>query len=809
MKPSIQNGVSILMKQLISRFCAAFLAILLAVSALACGGKTAEPSRPAEEQAPAAEQAPIASEDAEALPQVPDNGTPDRSGYPYLDAIAAYKKTDWSANWIWTKGCSEDSYVAFRKTFTLDQPLDDAYAFISAVDKYELWVNGVLVVLDGSVKRGATPFDSYYDTVHIPGLIAGENTVALLVAFNGRSGDGSIVPLLADKNGDEFPQAGLLFELHAGDTVIPSDNTWKALRHTGYKNALTAGKAYTRYKQFTALAENNVHYDAADSIGAFWENSYDDSSWENANLIGKAGDLPFGDLYDALIPVPSFGDQVDFLNASDWTGKTLSEDTTISLDLPGNIQFTWTIELTSEAGKRLTIYTNTYEDRQGLTNFKDTYITAAGEQTYENFPWRSGSKLIIEAEAGVTFTRLAYRPSGYAGKLVGAFTSSDPALDQLFSECANTIAICVRDTFMDCPDRERGPYMGDASNQIDSSLYSYDGTIFPLIKKAILACVAWTPESNAIPSRAPSVKPSEIPNQVLAFFTSAYHYWMHSGDKETMTAYYRAFIPYLKLYELDGNGLPKYRDGSWTWNDWGEKIDIELLQVGFYAYALRLAIQLAEDLDIHDDDAFLSDRMSSLQQNWRNAYTTDEGFRSASSKYVDDRANAMLVLSGLAEESDYEQISNVLASTYEASPFTEKYILDALGSMGRTELVVKRMTERYSPMLSDEWDTLWEQFNDVTGTRNHAWTAAPQYILAKYVAGIRPVAPGWASYEIVPYPDMESYSCSVWTPNGMITVEKNGTSLTVNAPAGGTLVLPGGQAHTIESAGVYTFEMGN
>ena len=43
----------------------------------------------------------------------PDQGTPDRSDLMYLDAIDEYKKTDWTAQWIWTEGCSEDSYVAF------------------------------------------------------------------------------------------------------------------------------------------------------------------------------------------------------------------------------------------------------------------------------------------------------------------------------------------------------------------------------------------------------------------------------------------------------------------------------------------------------------------------------------------------------------------------------------------------------------------------------------------------------------------------------------------------------------------------
>ena len=116
---------------------------------------------------------------------------------------------------------------------------------------------------------------------------------------------------------------------------------------------------------------------------------------------------------------------------------------------------------------------------------------------------------------------------------------------------------------MDCPERERGPYMGDASNQIDAALYSYDAEGLAMTKKTILACVGWTTDTGTIPSRAPSVKPQEIPNQSLAFMTSAYHYWLHSGDKETMTAYYEAFVNYLKLYEME-NGLPVYRAGSWT-----------------------------------------------------------------------------------------------------------------------------------------------------------------------------------------------------------------------------------------------------
>ena len=785
-------------KALFPRGIALLLCTVSIFSLLAgCGGKVVTTPDPAES--------------AKGDVSAPNRGIPDRSDLLYLSAIEGYKKTDWTANWIWTENCAEDSYVAFRKTFTLEQAVPTATAFISAADKYVLWVNGELVVLDGSLKRGPTPYDSYYDTVELTNLKQGENTIALLVAFNGRSGDGSIVPVLVDEEGDEYTQAGLIFELDAGGTTICSDSSWKAARHTGYKNRVTAGADYPGYSQSSMLAERNVYFDARDDLGDFMAEGYNDSEWEDATPVSKAGDLPFGDLYSAMIQPIRFQDIVDFSNSADYVGTPLTQDTTLVLDLPGNIQFTPYFELEAPAGKKLTLYTDTYTDKQELPNFKDTYVTADGAQCYENYPWRSGSKLIIEAEAGVTFTRLGYRASGFNGEQAGSFTSSDPGLDQLWQESLNTLAICMRDTYMDCPERERGPYMGDASNEIDAALYSYDQGGLDLTKKAILACVAWTGADGAIPSRAPSVKPQEIPNQSLIFMTSVYHYWLHSGDRETAEAYCNAFLNYLRLVEME-NGLPVYRDGSWTWDDWGDRIDTQLLQTGIYYYALNVTKSLADDLGITEGTEFLAERMDSMRENWRAVYYTEEGFKSPDSKYVDDRANAMLALSGLAGEKDWPLITDVIMSTYQASPFIEKYVLEALCVMGRIDLALQRMRDRYAPMLKDEYDTLWETFDGETGTVNHGWTAAPLYILSKYAAGIRPTQAGFEAYEIAPGNELDSFHCTVWTPKGEITAELETAAaektLTVTAiDAAGTIIVPEGMGTDfIVSGGDYEID---
>ena len=226
------------------------------------------------------------------------------------------------------------------------------------------------------------------------------------------------------------------------------------------------------------------------------------------------------------------------------------------------MQFSPYFELDAdEGGLRFTYYTNTLTS-QGIDSFKDDYVTAEGEQSYESYPWRSGSELIIEAPAGITFKKIGFRRSGYDSERTGSFVTDNDAVNTLWQKAVNTLLICMRDTYMDCPERERSPYIGDAANQISETFYALDENSWALTKKTILNIIGWTKTDSCIPLRSPSIVTNECPAQTLNFLVSAYEYYLYTGDAETMKLFYPVAVDYLKLWSLNSDGSIVYRNGT-------------------------------------------------------------------------------------------------------------------------------------------------------------------------------------------------------------------------------------------------------
>lgn len=708
----------------------------------------------------------------------------DRSDLAYYTSLEEYKKTDWNgAKWIWASTTSVNSYVAFRKTFSLDAVPQKVVANIAAESKYYLWLNEELAVVDGASKRGATPYDGFYEQIDLTDYLKqGENTLVILVSYNGRGGNSSVDP----------GKAGLLFEMQAGDVTVVSDSSFKANRLRAYRNKGLLGADWPNYSQSSMLAEWNVYYDARESVGDYTASDFDDSSWENATVVAEAGGQPFNDTYLSVIPLMKFDEEYTFLE-SEYIGQKLTQDTIITIDLPENMQFSPYFELTAESsGLRFTYYTNTLTS-QGIDSFRDDYVTAGGAQTYESLPWRSGSQLIIEAPAGITFTKIGYRRSGYDSERSGSFVTENEDVNTLWEKAVNTLLICMRDTYMDCPERERSPYIGDAANQIGETFYSLDENSWAMTKKTILNIIGWTKTDNCIPLRSPSLATNENPVQTLNFLVSVYEYLLYTGDEDTVRLFYPVAVNYLKLWNLNDDGSIVYRDGTFMWVDWGDGADAEVLQNCWYYYALSSTQKLAKALGISSDEAFFTERIQKVAAGF--AKFKKQGGYSSGTAY-DDRANAMAVVSGLADEDMYDEILNVLTTTYGASPYMEKFVEEALCLMGEYEACLTRMLTRYQPMIDDKDSTLWELWEKDAGTINHGWTGGSLTVLSKYFGGISPESAGYESYSVRLTDVFDSLSMGVTTPKGQLsyTLERaaEGTvTITVNAiTAQGKLFIP-------------------
>ena len=180
---------------------------------------------------------------------------------------------------------------------------------------------------------------------------------------------------------------------------------------------------------------------------------------------------------------------------------------------------------------------------------------------------------------------------------------------------------------------------------------------------------------------------------------------------------------------------------------------------------------MARVLGKKDDISFITERKETISKGYK-ALWTEEGFRSDDVKEPDDRANALAVLSGLADKEQYATIKNVLTTTQNSSPYMEYYVLEALCKMGEYEVARDRIKDRYEGMMNEDYSTLWEFWDEWRGTKNHAWSGGPLVIMSKHFAGITPTVAGYEKVKIDPqYTLSDNMNCTVPSVKGLITLD--------------------------------------
>lgn len=652
----------------------------------------------------------------------------------------SYSNPTWKAKWIWQENNgTNDTWMCFRKNILLHTKPSKAIARIAADSKYWLWINGKLVVFEGQLRRDRLN-QTYFDKVDLTSYLkAGKNTIAVLVWFWGKEG-------FSHHNSGK---GGFLFDADFDNTSLISDSTWKTHIHPGYEHSTTGGQPNFR------LPIWNIRFNAKnDSISNWQLADFEDTKWVSATEKGMPPALPWNRLEERPFPQWKDSGLKEYENTKN---VQLSGKKTIVALLPYNARVTAYLKVEAPEGKLINIQTDQYDGwldfGEGPSN-RAEYITKSGIQEFETYGLMSGNSVKYYIPDSIKVISLKYRELGYPSEFSGTFSCNDPFFNKLWVMARRTLYLNMFDNFMDCPDREQALWWGDVVNQSGETFYTLDTNSHALIRKSIITLINWQKEDSTLFCPPSTLWKAELPQQILASigWYGFWNYFMNSNDSTTIRQVYPAVRKYLGIWEMGANGLVVHRNGGWDWGDWGENIDIELLDNCWYYLALKAAIPMATMSGYSNDTIDYLKRMQSIKDNFAPAFwvENEQFFRSEKLAQPDDRSNAMAIIAGLAKSEQISGIKKVLENQMFASPYMEKYVLEALCKIGSDTLALERMKKRYSEMVQSPYSTLWEVWSGLKGgTINHGWNA-PNTVLSQYVAGLYPLQPGWSSFQVLP-----------------------------------------------------------
>lgn len=702
---------------------------------------------------------------------------PDASVWKPVRVLGAAGIAPWSAVPVHSASV-QNLWTCYRKNFSLSEKPVAATARVAVDSKYWLWVNGQLVVYEGGLKRGPNPQDTYFDVIDLsPYLVKGDNQIAVLAWYWGKDG-------YSHKSSGK---AGFVAELSCDGKIIATDTSWKALRHPAYGST---GDPHPNYR----MPDDNIHFDARLDLGDWLSAKFDDSSWPAAKSFGRPPTAPWNQLVQRPIPQWRVSPLTKYENAREL--PRVSDGKPIVARLPRNLTISPYLKIKAPAGLTIDLRTDNYKGGSEY-NYRSEYVTKEGVQEFESFAYLNGHWMIYTIPAGVEILDLSYRETRYDTDFTGCFECDDPFLNRLWIKCRNTMNVNMRDSIQD-PDRERAQWWGDATILLGEIFYSCDAQSHALIRKAIFNLVDWQKPDGVIYSPVPAGSyDSELPQQMLASIGQHgfWFYYLYSGDKATIVHAYPAVKRYLSLWKLGADGLVAHRAGGWDWCDWGKNIDCPIMENALLYQALGAAIEMARLTGNDKDIPGYQAMRTSIEANYNRVLWAGHEYRSPGYKgKTDDRGHGLAVLYGLAKPEQWPAIKQVFTNSFEASPYTEKYILESLFKMGDTDAALARMKSRYRKMVESELSTLWEGWGIGAegyggGSYNHGWSGGPLTLLMQYVAGVSPTSPAFATYQIKPQMgSLKQANVTVPTVKGNIQLELQKApgqfSLNLVSPAG-------------------------
>lgn len=744
-----------------------------------------------------------------------------------------FSNADWKANWIGTSEIFDANQSDcnlydpwFRKDIHLNERPSQAHIFVASIGFHELYVNGrkignpilAPVATDHSKRARYITYD-ISESLH-----EGNNTIAFWL--------GTGWSIYAPYATNDRPRAAIVCaqatlyntskEIIA---IIKTDESWKT--HPSPNKLLG---------NWTPRNFGGEIYDANLEIPDWNQLGYDQQSWKNASVYYPKlqlssqqveGNILFQEIKPVSIERLSNGDyRVDMgVNFAGWT----------QLDVKGT------------PGKRIDfLFSERSQEEMTFRNRSAYILGPSGRGTFKNrFNYSSGRWITIKGAETKPFLqnikgwaiRTGYTPAS-------SFVCSDSLQNWIYERTLWTFNnLSLGGMIVDCPQRERMGYGGDAHATSETGLLNYQ--MAPFYAKWMedwqdvqgsesmvgnMNNPDWVRKkpgsgrkfnTGILPHTAPTYWGGGGPAWGGIVVTLPWTYYQHYGDKEILEKNFnliKGWLNFLDAHVQDNLLMPYGGDwdflGDWLWpnataegmnNKKPENICFSNL---YRVYNLRTAALIADEIGydeqrkIWEDQADRASEAINLKFFNNHTYTYADG----------SMANQSLAL--LAQVVKEEHRKSVLQQIEQEILIKRRGHIHAgitggailfkyLRSINRNDLLYSMLRQTSYPgwgyMRANDATTIWEMWEkDLKGhSLLHSSFLYPGAWYIDGLSGIKPLSPGYKTFAIhVPKAtdtDIKWAKAEFISPSGVIKShwqrEGSKLKLEITVPANTTALL--------------------
>ncbi|NND09127.1 MAG: alpha-L-rhamnosidase [Saprospiraceae bacterium] len=700
----------------------------------------------------------------------------------------AQNRDFWKASWIAHPTAPYHDYGVFhyRRTFSMTELPDSLSLYVSADQRYVLYLNGQEVSFGPA--RGDLLHWRYENIDIAPFLKVGKNVLAAQVFHLGQDAPAAQITL----------QNGFLCQVGeaVSSSIYTGDGKWKVTSNLAYSPI----PYRIQVRGYYAAGPGDKVIAAKYPWG--WQSiDFKDASWSKPKRVaaGKGHGASLNAMW-VLTPrtIPQL-ERIEERLASirrhqgidNLTNFIAGDDplivpahTKVQILLDNGVETAGFPNLMISRGTgseiRITYAESLYDSTKSkghrdeiegkeILGYHDLFMPDGGlERSFTPLWWRTYRYIqfdIMTGEEPLEITDFYAHRTLYPFQLKARFKTNAERYEKLWEMCWRTSRLCAFETYMDCPYYEQLNYPGDTRIQALISLYlSGDDR---LMRDAIeLFEQSRTPE-GITQGRYPTRTMLFIPTYSLVHIGMIHDYYMYRPDKGFIEPFLSGIRSTLEYYEqfIEDNGLLGHLKW-WQFVDWSEKFkrgtppgvhESSTANISLqYIYAIQMAQELFTAFGwTHEAEKWNVVGTKMKQAVRKFCYDRDRQlFAETPAKHdFTQHTNIFAILTETVDREDQSALLNkILAddALHRTTLYFKFYLFLALQASDNGDLFDDQLNIWFR-MMERGYTTCGETGEDHHDRSDcHAWSASPALFFIRLMAGITPASPGFSTVDIRP-----------------------------------------------------------